>query len=46
MHATLTRFGVDLVKILTGKTCAEIECDTNLIYNMEYCSAISERREQ
>lgn len=45
-YADLYRFGVDLVKILTGKTCAEIERDINLIYNKEYGNTAREGREQ
>lgn len=45
-YADLYRFGVDLVKILTGKTYAEIERDINLVYNKEYGTAIREGREQ
>lgn len=45
-YTDLYRFGVDLVKILTGKTCAEIERDINLIYNKEYGNTAREGREQ
>lgn len=34
-YADLYRFGVDLVKILTGKTYAEIERDINLVCNKD-----------
>ena len=45
-YAERYTFGLDLVKILTGKTYAKIDRDINLVYNKAYGSAIREGREQ
>ena len=39
-------FGIDLVKILTGKTYIEIYGDINLVYNKVYGDTAREGREQ
>lgn len=44
-YADRYRFGLDLVKILTGKTYAKIDRDINLIYNKAYGNAAREGRE-
>lgn len=45
-YADRYKFGLDLVKILTGKTYAKIDRDINLVYNKAYGNAAREGREQ